>query len=151
MIENNQFVFAVNEIIDRHSRYAANKIVKTHRRRKTNFNISQNDENNIDSNFDFLHVEISVKRVLQNITATINNQLTKKKKERFKNFKNIARSDALSRVDFNALSYVFRRSVFVVSFSRNVKRAFKRIAERVKRAIKQKQKIEQSNQKNEID
>ena len=151
MIENNQFVFAVNEIIDRHSRYAANKTVKIHRRREINFNISQNDENSIDSSFDSLHVEVSIKRVLQNIIVTINNQFTKKKKKRFKNFKNIARFDALSRVDFNAFLYVSRRFVFVVNFSRNVKRAFKRIVERMKRAIKQKQKIEQSNQKNEVD
>ena len=107
MTENNQFVFVVNEIIDRHNRYVANKIVKIHRRRETNFNISQNDENNIDSNLDFLHVEISIKRALQNIIATINNQFTKQKKKRFKDFKNIARSDALSRVDFNALLYAF--------------------------------------------
>ena len=78
MIENNQFVFAVNEIIDRHNRHAVNKIVKIYRRRKINFNISQNDENNIDSNSNFLHVEISIKRVLQNIIVAINNQLAKK-------------------------------------------------------------------------
>ena len=151
MTEDNFFVFVVNEIIDHHSRHAANKTLETHRRRKINFNISQNDENNIDSSFDSLQIRISIKRFLQDIIVTINNQSSKKRRERFKNTKNRSRIDLLSRVDFNVLSYATRNFAFVVLSSRNVRRASKRIAARMKRAIKQKQKIEQSNQKNEID
>ena len=68
-----------------------------------------------------------------------------KKRKRFKNTKNRSRIELLLRVDFNILLYVSRRFDFVVILSRNVKRASKRIAERVKRTIRQKQKIEQSN------
>ena len=78
MIENNSSVFVVNEIIDRHSRHAANKTLKIHRRREINFNILQNDENSIDSSFDSLQIRVSIKRSLQDIIATINNQLSKK-------------------------------------------------------------------------
>ena len=151
MTENNQSVFTMKESIDTHRFRVAYNVRQANRRREIDFNISQNDENSIDSSFDSLQIRISAKRALQDITATANNQLSKKKRKRFKNTKRKSRFDLFSRVDFNVFSYVSRRFDFVVIFSRNVKRASKRIAERMKRAIKQKQKIEQSNQKNEVD
>ena len=144
----NQFAFYTNDRINRHNARVANAA------HIVNFDILRDDENDIDSSFDSLQIAISVKRVLKNIIATINNQFSKKRRKRFSNTKSKSRKsrfDLFSRVDFNVLSYVSRRFDFVVIFSRNVKRASKRIAERMKRAIKQKQKIEQSNQKNEVD
>ena len=151
MTEDNQSVFTMKENIDIHRFRVAYNVKQTNCRREIDFNLSQNDENSIDSSFDSLQIRISVKRFLQNITVTINNQFSKKRKKRFKSTKRKSRFNLFSRIDFNVLSYIFRRFDFVVIFLRNVKRASKRIVERVKRTIKQKQKIEQSNQKNEVD
>ena len=79
MIEDTQFVFTLKRRINRYSRRDENTVIQIDRRREIDFNISQNDENKVDSSFDFLHVEISIKRVLQDITATINNQFAKRK------------------------------------------------------------------------
>ena len=106
----NQFAFYINDCINRHNIRVANAT------RIVNFDILRNDENDIDSNSNSLQIEISIKRVLENIIVTINNQLAKKKRKRLKNPKNIARFDALSRVDFNVLSYIFRRFVSVIFF-----------------------------------
>ena len=144
----NQSAFYINDRINRHNVRVANAARIVH------FDILRDDENDIDSSSDSLQVAVSVKRALKNIIATVNNQSSKKRRKRFSDTKSKSRKsrfDLLSRVDFNVLSYAFRRSDLVVIFSRNVKRASKRIAERIKRTIKQKQKIEQSNQKNEID
>ena len=143
----NQFAFYTNDRINRYNIRVANAT------RIVNFDILRNDENDIDSNSDSLQIAISIKRVLENIIVTINNQFQRKKK-RFSNTKNKSRksrSDLFSRIDFNVFLYVSRHFDFVVISSRNVKRVSKRIVERIKRTIKQKQKIEQSNQKNEID
>ena len=149
-----QIEFFADDRTNRYNVRVANATLQNDDRRDVDFEISQNEENNIDSNFDSLQIRISVKRALQNIIVTINNHSSKKKTKRFKNTKSKSRKsrfDLFSRVNFNAFSYAFRRSDFVVIFSRNVRRASKRIVERMKRAIKQKQKIEQSNQKDEID
>ena len=90
MIESIQFVFTTKERINCYSRRDENTIIQIDRRREIDFNISQNDENNVDSSLDFLHVEISIKRVLQDIIATINNQFAKKKKTFQKHEKQIA-------------------------------------------------------------
>ena len=132
----------MKENIDIHRFRVVYNVKQTNRRREIDFNLSQDDENNIDSSFDSLQFRISIKRSLQNIIVTINNQFSKKKRKRFKNTKRKSRFDLLSRIDFNALLYVSRRFDFVVISSRNVKRASKRIVERVKRTIKQKQKTE---------
>ena len=150
IIEDIQFVFITRKRVNCYNRRDENTIIQIDCRREIDFNISQNDENNVDSNFDLLHIEISIKHVLQNIIVAINNQFTKRKKKRFKDTKNRSRIDLLSRVDFNVLSYATRSFAFVFLFSRNVKRVSKQIVARMKRTIKQKQKIEQSNQKNEI-
>ena len=134
----NQSAFYINDRINCHNVRVANAA------RIVNFNIYRNDENIIDSNFDFLHVEISIKRALQDIIVTINNQLAKKRKKRSKNTKNRSRTELLFRVEFNALSYAKRNSVSDVLLSRNIKRASERIVARAKRTIKQK--IEHSNQ-----
>ena len=63
----NQFAFYTNDRINRHNVRVANAT------RVVNFEISRNDKNIIDSNFDSLQIEISVKRVLKNIIVTINN------------------------------------------------------------------------------
>ena len=108
MIKNNQFVFTMKKLIDDYNSRVAYNIKQIDRRQEMNFNILQNDENNIDSSLDFLHVEISTKHVLQNIIVAINNQFAKKKTKRFKNTKNRSRINLLSRIDFNVLSYASR-------------------------------------------
>ena len=80
IIENNQFVFIFEKRKNCHNNLIANNATQINYRRDVNFNISQNNENNIDLNFDSLQIEIriSIKRVLQNIIDTINNQFVKK-------------------------------------------------------------------------
>lgn len=79
MIEENQFVFTIEKNIDDHSFLAVYNAKQIDRRQKINFNISQDEKNNIDSSFESLQVRISVKRGLKNITAAANNQSTKKR------------------------------------------------------------------------
>ena len=134
----NQSAFYTNDRINCHSARVANAA------RIVNFDILRDDENDIDSSSDSLQVEISIKRVLENIIATINNQFAKKRRKRFKNSKIIARFDALSRVDFSVFSYAFRRSASAILFFRIIKHSFIRIAARAIRF-----EIEQTNQKNE--
>ena len=79
----NQFVFYSNDRTNRHNIRVANATLQIDIRRNANFEISQNDENIVDSNFDSLHVDISIKRFLQNITFTTNNRSIKRKKNVF--------------------------------------------------------------------
>ena len=96
MIENNQSMFTITKKNDDFNFRVAKNVIQIDRRRQINFDILQNDQNNIDSNFDslhdfdFLHVLISIKRVLKNIIITINNQFAKKKKTFQKHEKQIA-------------------------------------------------------------
>ena len=64
----NQFAFYTNDRINRHNVRVANAT------RAINFEMLRDNENNIDSNFDFLQIEISIKRVLKNIIDATNNE-----------------------------------------------------------------------------
>ena len=171
----NQFAFYTNDRTNCYNVRVANASLQIDDRRDVSFQISQNDENNLNLNCDSLQIRISIKRVLQNFIATTNNQFAKKKrkrsfdsakkfvfakqfvfnffeiteKKRFKNTRNRSRIDLLSRIDFNVLLYAAQNLVIVVFSSRNVERASAKIAALTKRAIKQK--IEHLNQKNDVD
>ena len=80
----NQSAFYINDRINCHNIRVANAI------RIVNFDIYRNDENSIDSNLDSLQIRVSVKRALQNVIVTVNNQFSKKKKTFQKHEKSIA-------------------------------------------------------------
>ena len=148
----NQIVFFANDRTNCYNARVANVALQDDNRRDINFEISQNEKNNIDSSFDSLQIRISIKRVLQNIIVTINNQFLKKKKKCFKDTKRKSRFDLLSRVDFNFFSYVFRPFAFVILFSRNIKRVSERIVEQnIARATRAKQTAKKQKIENDDD
>ena len=76
----NQIVFSAFNRTNCYNVRVANATLQDDDRRDVNFEISQNEKKNIDSSFDSMQIRISIKRVLQNIVVTINNQFSKKKK-----------------------------------------------------------------------
>ena len=74
----NQIEFFADNRTNRYNARVANATLQNDDRRDVDFEISQNEKNDIDSSFDALQIRVSVKRALQNITATINNQSSKK-------------------------------------------------------------------------
>ena len=155
MINDNLFVFSVRNTSNKHVRRAIilnkKKIeIKTRNVKRRRLNHNQVDiYENVFSNSNSIQTQVfTFKRSLKHVIPTINNNILKKNFDKnetrleTKKKKNSIRS----RVEFQIVSFNRNTSTTMIQVFRSIKRAFERIATRTT-----KQKIEQSNQKNEID
>ena len=151
---DNLFVFSVRSVSNKHVRRAIilnrKKIeikAKNIKRRRLNHDQIDIYENAFSSS-NSIQIQIFIfKCFLKHVIATINNNVLKKNFDRNETRLETEKKNSIrSRVEFQIVSFDRNTSTTMIQIFRSIRRAFERIATRTT-----KQKIEQSNQKNEID
>ena len=154
MMSDILLVFSVDSISNKYVRRAIilnkKKIeIKAKNVKKRRLNHDQVDiYENAFSSSNSIQIQMFIRRrFLKHVIATINNNVLKKNFDRNETRLEAEKKNSTrSRVESQVVSFISNTSTTMIQISRLIKRAFERIATRTT-----KQKIEQSNQKNEID